>query len=65
MGSIACTLSVYLKYVLLWPDDGRVTGETFCVEVKHRIFYLYILTLYVVFLHGNKTKHYKYTFTNQ
>jgi len=25
---IECTLSMYLDYVPLWPDDGCVTAET-------------------------------------
>jgi hypothetical protein len=35
---IYCTLSMYLDYVLLWPDYGCITAETCCLEVKYRVF---------------------------
>ena len=31
---IESTPTVYLDYVLLWPDDGYFTAETCCLEVQ-------------------------------
>ena len=50
---VQCTLSVYLDYVLLWPDDGCITAETCWLEINHRVF-ICLLILYVVSLDGNK-----------
>jgi hypothetical protein len=50
---IQCTPSVYLDYVLLWPDDGSFTAETFCLEVNCKIL-SYCWLLYVVILGDNK-----------
>ena len=34
---IKCTRSMYLDYVLLWPDDGCVAAKTCCLKYNHRI----------------------------
>jgi len=34
-----CHLSMYLDYVLIWPDDGCITAEKCCLEVNHRILF--------------------------
>jgi len=30
--------SMYLDYVLLWPDDGCFTAETCCIDDNYKIF---------------------------
>jgi len=44
---------MYLDYVLLWPDNGCITAETCCLEVKYRVI-IQLLILYVASLDGNK-----------
>ena len=39
--TLECTLSLYLDYVLLWPNDGQVAVETCCLDVNYRVLYNY------------------------
>jgi len=34
---IEYTLSMYLDYVLFWPDDGFVAAETCCPDDNYRV----------------------------
>ena len=52
---------MYLDYVLLWPDVGCFTGETYRLEVNYKVLVM-LLIIYVVFLDGNK---YQFIITTQ
>ena len=31
------SMSIYLDYVILWPDDGYFTAEICCLEVNYSV----------------------------